>query len=78
MVIRQLIKKNNKFIEVASPTLRSFEDVFDYCLQVLQEYGDCSDDIVFNFKILDSNEKFNIHGFPAGEASRIVRRIDFI
>lgn len=62
MEIKKLIRKNRTIQEDDSHTFYSFEEVFDYCYEHLRVYPPLFDSVLFRFKILDTNEQFDIVG----------------
>jgi len=78
MEIRRLIRKNRGMVEDNSQTFHSFEEVFDYCLNCLENMTQHFDEQLFKFKILDSNEEFIISGKANGEDSYIYGGVDFV
>lgn len=78
MEIRRLIRKNKTIQEDETKTFYSFKEVFDWCLDYLRtKVRPLHDDIVFDFKILDTNETFRINGGVDGETSRIDMKVYF-
>ena len=74
MVIRELNRitnKNREYQEDISKTFYSFNEVFNYCLNKLTNITPRFDDVVFTFKILDTNEIFRLHGSARGKDSVI-------
>lgn len=74
MQIIRVDRKNNRFGDVV---FASFQEVFDYCLKDLSKIQPLKDDILYSFKILDSDEVFYTHGTPNGEDSKIYLSVDF-
>ena len=67
-------RKGNQFTEKA---FFSFKEVFDFCLDDLKNRTPIKDDILYRFKILDSNEIFTLHGTPNGDDSELYTEINF-
>ena len=62
MEIKRLIRKNRVIQEDESKIFNSFKEVFDYCYECLRAHPPLFDCVVFRFKILDTNEQFEIVG----------------
>jgi len=75
MVIKQVDRKHKTFNELEFP---SFRAVREYVLETLATSTPSADNIMFKFKILDSDEVFIIVGKPDGEDSYISGDIEFI
>ena len=74
MEIKRVFRKNR---ELDDTVFSSFKEVFDYCLNDLAKTTSCYDDVMYQFKILDTDEKFYIVGQPKGEDSTISMQVDF-
>ena len=78
MEIRRLIRKNKTIQEDETKTFYSFKEVFNWCLDCLRKIRPLHDDVVFSFKILDTNETFKISGTTDGEISTIDMGVYFL
>lgn len=74
MQIKRVYRKNR---ELDNTTFTSFKEVFDYCLNDLAKSASRGDCVMYRFKILDTDETFNVVGHPNGEDSTISTQVEF-
>lgn len=74
MTIKEIDRNKN---EINEPIFSSFEEVFSYCLEDVSKLRPLGDDVLYGFKVLDTDEIFYIHGTPKGEDSEIYKEILF-
>lgn len=74
MQIKRIYKKNKILNDII---FSSFKEVFDYCLNDLEISIPRCDCVVYQFKILDTDEIFYITGQSKGEDSEAYMQVDF-
>lgn len=72
----KIIKADRKKNQIGYDVFTSFEEVFDYCEDMVYEIYSPKNDLVFNFKIIDSGEEFVIYAratlFDGYEIGRMI------
>ena len=74
MQIKRVYRRNR---ELDNTIFTSFQEVFDYCLNDLSKSIPCGDCIMYQFKILDTDEIFYIVGQPKGDDSEVCMQVEF-